>query len=178
MSHPDDQWHEILDADEHILWQGRPDTAFAFKPSMLATLIFGIFFSGFALFWIIGASQAGGNFWMFGLIHFFAGVGVALTPFVWPSFQRRHTWYTLTNKRGLIATNIPFVGRRLRSYPINDTTVIEYAPGAFASVYFGHRKVIRNDRRKIAPDGFERINDGQEVMKLIRAMQDNTPPLS
>ena len=41
-----------------------------------ASALFGAAFAGFALFWMAMAAQAGGVFWMFGLIHFGVGVGL------------------------------------------------------------------------------------------------------
>ena len=59
-------WEGILDTGETILWQGRPDGKIVLRPANTATFVFGLAFAGFALFWMIMASTAGGFFWAFG----------------------------------------------------------------------------------------------------------------
>jgi hypothetical protein len=129
-------WQGILDAGEDILWQGRPDPKVVWQLHHAFTFLFGLAFAGFALFWMIMASQAGGAFWMFGLLHFFVGLGLAVgTPF-WASWRRRHTWYTLTDRRAFIATDIPFRGRTLKEYPITQETRITRQGGDPATIHF------------------------------------------
>ena len=128
-------------------------------------------FAGFALFWMVMASAAGGGFWMFGLIHFSVGVGLAILPPFWGAWRRRHTWYTLTDRRAFIATDTPFVGRRLKSYPIESDTSIDYAPGAPATIHFAHEtRRTKNGSRQV-DIGFERIDQGDEVYRLMRNIQ-------
>ncbi|HHL21691.1 MAG TPA: aspartate carbamoyltransferase catalytic subunit [Aliiroseovarius sp.] len=165
-------WEGILDKDEEILWQGRPDTAIRIGPANIATMVFGLAFAGFALFWMIMASAAGGAFWMFGLIHFTAGLGLAAGPILWGPFKRGRTWYTLTDRRAFIATDLPLKGKQLKSYPITDDTVLDFQPGAPASIHFA-RETRRGSkgRRYMVPVGFEFIDDGEEVYRLMRGIQ-------
>ncbi len=165
-------WDTILDKGERILWQGRPDTAIHIGPANIATIIFGAAFAGFALFWMIMASQAGGTFWMFGLIHFAVGLGVMLGPILWGPFQRARTWYTLTDRRAFIATDLPIIGKRLKSYPITRDTIIDYRPGTPATVHFAQEtRRGSNGRRFQVPVGFRFIADGDEVYARIRDIQ-------
>lgn len=165
-------WQSILDEGESILWQGRPNGRITFKASYIVSFIFGLFFAGFALFWMTMASRAGGGFWMFGLIHFSVGLGIAFLPPFWAAFSRRHTWYTLTDRRAFIATDKPFIGRKLKSYPIDEDTPIEFTPGDFATIEFAHevRRTKNNGTRRISI-GFERIAEGDAVYRLIRDIQ-------
>ncbi len=167
----DDGWQGLLDNDETILWQGRPDGSFVFKPSMLFTTIFGIFFSGFTLFWMIGASQAGSIFWMFGLLHFGAGLAIIFGGLFKTSFVKRRTWYTLTDKRAFIAKKLPLAGRSIRSYPITSRTVTEYHDGRFSSIFFANEERNGKNGAHNVPIGFERIADGKSVLQLIRGIQ-------
>ncbi|MCG6903873.1 MAG: aspartate carbamoyltransferase catalytic subunit [Rhodobacter sp.] len=168
---PPDGWQGILDKDETILWQGRPDAKVVWKISHLFTFLFGLGFAGFALVWMTMAARSGGVFWMFGLIHFSVGLSLAFgTPF-FSAWKRRHTWYTLTNHRAFVATDRPFVGRRLKSYPITAETPLTYDAGDPATIHFAHefrRSRNRSTRRDI---GFERIADGAEVYRLMRNAQ-------
>lgn len=170
MSVPDG-WEGILDEGEEILWQGRPDAAVVFTVANIGGFFFGLAFAGFALVWMIMASQAGGGFWMFGLIHFFVGLGVAFGAMFWNAWRRRHTWYTLTDRRAFIATDIPFKGRKLNSYPITPDTVISYQAGDLATLHFASEMRQGNKRNYTVPVGFERVTDGDEVYRLMRDIQ-------
>lgn len=164
-------WEGILDEGEDIRWQGRPDGAVVWKVSNFASLLFGAVFSGFALFWMIMAAQAGGGFWMFGLIHFFVGIGVAIGPVFWNTLRRRKSWYTLTNKRALIATDMPTKGRVLKSYPITKDTMFEFISGDPASISFATDQRRRKNGTYKVKIGFERIEDAKQVYALMRDIQ-------
>ena len=164
-------WEGILDTGETILWQGRPDGAVKWKIVHIFTFLFGLAFAGFALFWMIMAAQAGGGFWMFGLIHFSVGISIAVGPPFWNAWRRRHTWYTLSDRRAFIATDLPLRGRRLKSYPITDDTVLDFDRGDPATIYFDHEmRRTKNGSRRV-DIGFERIEDGAEVYALFRKIQ-------
>ncbi len=164
-------WQGILDDGEAILWQGRPNTDLIWRPANWVTMIFGLAFAGFALFWMIMAAQAGGLFWAFGLIHFSVGLGIAFGPPFWNAWRRRHTWYTLTDRRAFIATDMPLRGRRLRSYPITEDTVLAYDAGDPASIHFAHEyKRSKNGSTRVEI-GFERIADGADVYARFRQIQ-------
>ncbi|MEL6684624.1 MAG: aspartate carbamoyltransferase catalytic subunit [Pseudomonadota bacterium] len=168
----DDQvWKDILDDDEHVVWQGRPDAAFVLTPAMIGTAIFAIFFAGFALFWMIGASFAGGIFWTFGLLHFGAGIALLVGTLAGPSFIRKRTFYSLTNKRAFVAKDLPMKGRTLKSYPITQDTQLEYRENDKSSVYFSTETHKTDDATITKNIGFERINDAREVLRLMRNIQ-------
>ena len=165
-------WEGILDKGETVLWQGRPDGQLVLRVGNIAGSIFGLFFAGFALFWMIMASQAGGFFWMFGLLHFFVGLGVAFGSIFWSAWRRRHTWYTLTDRRAFIATDIPFKGRSLKSYPITASTVLNYDGGDPASIMFNHEMRRSKNGSYRVDVGFERIENGAEVYRIMREIQE------
>ncbi|MGR3503149.1 aspartate carbamoyltransferase catalytic subunit [Pseudaestuariivita sp.] len=164
-------WDSILDNGERILWQGRPDGRFSVPVQNWFMVVFGLFFTGFALFWMILASGAGGTFWMFGLLHFSVGFGIIFFSVTWPTFVRRRTWYTLSDRRAFLATDLPLSGKRLKSYPISSDTALELGGDTPGSVYFAHRtKRTKNGTRSV-PVGFERIPDAADVMRLMRDVQ-------
>ena len=169
-----DGWAGILDDGETILWQGRPDGAMVLSARNALASLFGLAFAGFALFWMIMASRAGGGFWMFGLIHFSAGVGLAIGPIGYSAFRRRHTWYTLTDRRAFIATDMPITGKSLDSYPITDDTVLTFEEGPPDNLQFASRtKRTKNGTREVRL-GFERIEQGREVYRMMRDIQEQT----
>jgi len=168
---PSEDWKGILGNGESILWQGRPDPN---KPITLATLgqiAFGLLFAGFALFWMAIASRAGGFFWMFGLIHFAVGLGMAGRAAIWPRIKLSNTWYTLTNRHAFIATSIPLQGQKLRSWAINADSVLTFDEGPPPSVGFGFETVKRRNKKQLSAIGFERIADGRAVYGIMRDLR-------
>lgn len=166
-------WEGLLDPGEVILWQGQPSARLRFGFAEIGAVIFGLFFAGFALFWMIMAAMAGGFFWMFGLIHFSVGIGIIIGGPLGGAWVRRHSYYTLTNQRAFVAKDFPYVGRRLASYPIGPATEVlfEEASDGAASLYFAtaeRRNRRSNGRRKI---GFEMISEGRKVLGLMRGLQ-------
>ncbi len=164
-------WEGLLDEGEEIVWQGRPDGKVVFRVGNIATFIFGLFFAGFALFWMVMASFAGGFFWMFGLIHFSVGIGISAGGLFWNAFKRRRSWYTLTNQRAFIASELPLVGRKLRSFPITAGTVLEFDNRDPATIYFASEQRRNNNKTYTVKIGFERIENGREVFAKIGDIQ-------
>ena len=164
-------WENILAPGETILWQGRPKQGIAWNKSRTFTTLFGLAFSGFALFWMIIAATAGGYIWTFGLIHFTAGLGVIFAPILWPVYMRKRTWYTLTTDNAYIA-DITLLGqKRLRSYPITKDTPIARISGDYPTINFASEE----RRGKRGPYhisiGFERLTEPDTVHGLIRKIQ-------
>ena len=165
-------WEGILDPGERILWQTRPAQGFYMDLVKLPLAIFGLFFAGFALFWMVMASQVGGVFWMFGLIHFSVGIGLAFSAVAWGTVKRRGTWYTLTNRRAFIATELPFKGKRLDSYAITPDTRLSLRQGNPGSVIFGREERRGNKGRVYTVDiGFERIAEVDRAYQIMRDIQ-------
>lgn len=165
------EWDGLLDPGEVILWQGAPDPGLRIGFGQIASAAFGLLFAGFALFWMIGASRADGGFWAFGLIHFSVGVGIILGGLFWPTIRRRRTFYSLTNKRAFIATQLPFPSRSLKSYPITQNTVLDLIDGRFTSVHFATEfRRSKNGHREV-PVGFEDLPDGRNIYNLLRQVQ-------
>ncbi len=164
-------WEGILDKGERILWQGRPDTGLHLSAPMLLQAGFGVIFAGFALFWMVAAGTAGGLFWLAGLPHFLIGVGVIAAAIAWPAFRRSRSWYTLTDRRAFIATDLPLKGRALHSWPIGPETAITFLPGRLSTIHFASRTKRGQNGTRIVPVGFEFIPDGPQVLELMRRIQ-------
>ena len=165
-------WENTLGEGEVILWQGRPTPGINFSPTQGFTTLFGLAFTGFALFWMTQAARAGGNLWTFGLIHFSVGLAVLLGPILLPAYMRKKTWYTLTTRKAYIA-DLPILGgKRLRSYPITKDTPIEIKTGTYTTINFAStQRRGKNNRTYTVPIGFERLTDGDTVRGLIRQIQ-------
>jgi hypothetical protein len=164
-------WDGILDEGEDIIWQGRPDAKLVFKPENIVMFLFGLAFAGFALFWMVMASMAGGFFWMFGLIHFSVGVGIAGGALFWNAYKRKHSWYTLTSRRAFIATDMPVMGRSLKSYPIDEDTVLDFIDGDLATIHFATERKRGKNGTYTVNIGFEWIENGRAVYQIFRDIQ-------
>lgn len=173
MSETPDGWEGILHTGEKILWQGRPGQDFHIGAGQIFGGIFGLFFAGFAVFWMTMAARADGIFWMFGLLHFSVGVAMTFGSIVGPTWRRRHTWYTLTDRRAFVATDLPFKGRTLKSYPITPSTRIAYRSGPYATIHFAEeRRKNSKGHSYTVKIGFERLEDGDAVMRKVREAQE------
>ncbi len=164
-------WDDILDPGERIIWQDRPDGTVALTGKNISFAMFGCAFAGFALFWMVAASGAGGNFWMFGLLHFSVGAGIILAALFGGAFVRRHTWYTLTDKRAIIATDLPIKGKSFKSYPITETTRLDFRDDTPASIYFAQETKRGKNGTYTVDVGFERIPDGRDIYNKLRKVQ-------
>lgn len=165
-------WEGILDPGERILWQGRPQAGLYFAPGQIGTAAFSLFFSGFAVFWMTLAAQAGGSFWMFGLIHFSVGIVMFWSAVLGPTIRRRRTWYTLTDRRAFIATDLPLRGRQLKHYPITESTQLTLTDDQPPTLHFAREDRRGGKGRRYTVDvGFERIEDGEKVYSLMRKLR-------
>ena len=108
---------------------------------------------------------------MFGLLFFFAGCGGLISTLFGNTYRRRKSFYTLTNKRAFIATDMPFKGRTLNTYQIASDTPLEYIANSFPTIFFASKVVRNQDTYTTVQIGFERIHDGEKVFGLMRDIQ-------
>jgi len=133
------QLAEDLCANEKELWRGKP----ARIPFILSALWgpqfpFGLVFSGFSVFWMILASQAGGPFWLFGLPFFFVGLGVSFGASVRRLLAFRNAEYLITDKR--VTTKTGAIGLNTEYLDLDKVQETSVEVGFFDKV-FGTGKV-------------------------------------
>lgn len=191
-------WAAFLDEGERILWQGRPDPAFAIGAGNIAGATFGLFFAGCALLWMRVLAGSGSGLWAFGLLHFTVGLCIVAGALLWPTWRRRHSWYSLSDARAFIATDMPVLGRKLRAYQIEPDSRLTLVEGTPGTVWFhdqsgeirggtGRMTQLhgspgihittgrgRRKRRYVTRVGFERIHDAPAVFALMRQIQEGT----
>lgn len=167
-------WEGILHPGERILWQGRPSGKVSFAGLDPRRTLFGMVFFGFALFWTWTALTTDSApipirviAPMIGLFFVVQGARLSGADRIWQAFVRQRSWYTLTSQRALIATEV-FGRRNLMSWPITPRTVIDFVEGSEQSVLFADTGGRFSGRRRI---GFELIEDGREVLSLMRQVQ-------
>lgn len=164
-------WQGILDEGEQILWQGQPAQGIRFETLDLRHILPAIFIIGFGVFWISTAVQFSLFFAAFGLFVVGSSLWQALGPVLRPAFIRARSFYTLTDRRAIIATDMPFQGRRLASYPIDRTMPLEYVASDPPSILFGPPT-----SRKETRAGFSYIADADRVMAMMRKIQHSQTP--
>lgn len=164
-------WEDILDDDETILWQGRPDDSFRFDFTRPHLLAMGIVLIGFSIFWMQMAARSGGYFWISGLLIFGIGFFNAIGIHFWKTYVRRNTYYTLTSQNAHIATTL-FGRKSLKSYPIENGTDLEFFDGPTQTIVFARVTKRGKHGSYQVPVGFEFIPDGGDVMKLLRTVQE------
>lgn len=165
------EWTGILREDEDIIWQGAPDQGFRVDAIALLGVMFGAIFAGIAVVFMVDAMQVGGYFWTAGLIHFSVGLTIMAGSLWGDTFKRRHTFYTLTNQNGYVATNFPVLGRKLHTYPIHTDTAVTLIPGDLGSVHFATKDVRTKHGYKTKDIGFDRITNASEIYAMIRDIQ-------
>lgn len=168
----DNSWDGILEPGEDILWQGQPDGGFRLIWFDIVPGAFGGLFALFSLFWMVMAGQAGGLFWMVGLIHFSVGIGLMVGRPVASWWMRRHSFYSLSNRRAFIASDYPFKGRVLKSWPITAESTISLSEGKTDTVLFATERRRRHKGGSYTVKiGFEGIHEGRKVLALLHAIQ-------
>lgn len=193
-----DGWQDILAPGERILWQGRPQA----RPDWAALIsgkggvtgsLFGLFFAGFALFWIVQAASMTARaegplarlFPLFGLPFLVVGLNLVLGPALRPWAGLRGTWYTLTDRNAYIATRR--LGRRnLQRHPLAPGMLPALEDGSPGSVWFatmpgpgggawrgtGAAGAYGGSGGRV---GFQNIPDARAVFRLLTAALEALP---
>lgn len=172
-----DGWEGILEPGERVIWQGQPDPTPEFDRLRPGRVITGLAVTGFALFWTFLASGAvategliGWIFPMFGLFFVVLGVRQAGADLLIDAWRRRRTWYSLTNRRAFIASDL-FGKRRLDAYPITPATHFEHDGDDPGSIWFATDfvRTKRGSRRRRV--GFERVPESGKVLDMMVRVQ-------
>jgi len=168
-------WDGILFPGERVLWQGQPDPRPDWSALKPGQTVMGLGVAAFAAFWMSLAVGTGGvagvALSLFGLPFLILGVNMAGGPILWRAWTRRRTWYTLTDRRAFIATDI--LGRRtLDAYPIDGSAKIELEDGRH--IWFATDVVTtkRGPRRRRI--GFAHLREAGHVHALMRQVQSAT----
>ena len=98
---PEEQFQEHLQAGEKILWAGQPNPRIHFNSADRFLIPLSIWVFGFAIFWIIMATNMGAPiiFPIFGSIFLALGFYHLIGRFWYKKWRKRRTYYTLTNQR-------------------------------------------------------------------------------
>jgi len=178
-------WEALLDPDERLLWQGRPNGGFhiGWRHGMLATL--GVAVLALAVLLAVqglAGLRTGADAAAAVLAVALGAAGFGLWCIVGPAtadmLRRRGTAYALTDRRALIETD--FMGYGLAAWPIGPESPLVLVGGRPASVWFAAVRrpepplLLRPSRRGTGeiPIGFERIADAETVLRLLEAIRE------
>lgn len=175
-----------LQDGEELFWTGKPYTSVPFRPN-IGVLIFSIFWLGFAVFWTVMASAAGGAFGLFGLP--FIGVGCFLlySQVIGQKQQMKKTYYAVTDRRAIILTEKPS-GIHFAEFPFSNMTnvtmtavrgetgTILFPTPYYATPYVSRRGIPLQNAQQTVLNGFYMIDNVQTVCRLIseRINQNNS----
>ncbi|QYY36591.1 PH domain-containing protein [Ruficoccus sp. ZRK36] len=181
--HLQDSINAELEPREEVLWQEMPTPRF-FTRGSIASFLFGIPWTAFALFWMWGASGMGQGefegpasyFFLFGLPFVLIGIGMLSSP-LWAYWKATRTAYVITGRRAIV-----FEGGR-------GITVRSYPPERLQSVYrkqhndgSGDVIIEVNAWRDSDGDqqsqtlGFLRIRNAKQAETLLKTLAEEAAP--
>lgn len=169
----------FLHPDETLLWVGQPYTTRSFRPNPFM-VIFMLFWFGFAVFWTVTASAAGGFFGLFGIPFLLIGGFMLYTLLIGQKKQLKQTVYAVTSRRAIILSTdrkgtgcTEFLFSRLSHVTMDEvsgtTGTIRFLP---EMPYYGASYESPRMRRNQAAgvelrSAFLAIDSVQEVYRLI-----------
>lgn len=113
-----------IDSNEVLLWTGQPKKGILFRSADIFLIPFSILWCGFAIFWVVMASQSGGLFALFGVPFVIIGLVFVFGRFIIDAKQRESTFYGLTEDRIIIKSGV--FSKNVKSLNIKTLSDIEY----------------------------------------------------
>jgi hypothetical protein len=168
-------WEGILDPGERIIWQGRPSGRLTFRGQKPGAMLVGGVFVAVSLFFIaIGFAVGSVIFVLFPMIHLSVGLAlVAGQPF-WRVYAHRHTWYTLTDRRAVIATDHWPTRRKLGTWRIGSDSPVARIDGPIPGVQFAFENLTGQRGPYQRPILFEMIDDADAVIAILNQIRQRT----
>lgn len=117
------QYNELramLQPGEQLLWYGAPSQGFRLQKQDWFMIPFSILWCGFAIFWTLGASAAGGAFGLFGIPFVAVGLYITLGRFFHDAYRRKRTYYGVTDQRVILLEP-----KAIKSLPYHQIPVLE-----------------------------------------------------
>jgi hypothetical protein len=170
---------------ERLLWVGQPRPG-RFAKQAIPLVIFGIPWTGFALFWTAGASglffdgpRNGGFglfsvlFPLFGLPFIFIGLALLSSPY-WALRKAKRTFYALTDKRAILSDANNFGGFEIRDYgpaELAKLRRVEYGNGEGDLIFEEVTTISTSTKRtttRTQLHGFMAIPNVKAIEELIR----------
>ena len=177
---PHDLSHLIdteLRGGERIMWMGQPIPSQLAWRSGIWTLLLGIPWTAFVLFWMAGASgfkipdfSGGFDFFpLFGIPFLLVGFGMLSSPY-WMLRKARKTAYVVTDRRAVIFSPGPFGGNSIRSFEperLKDIRRVQKPDGTGDLIFEQTWTSNKNGFRQSIDHGFFAIAGVREVEEII-----------
>lgn len=158
-----------LEADEYILWQGKPEKGNYFRPQDVATIPFGIFFFIIACVWASIASMGSPFFALFALPFMAVGLYISFGTIIHRAIILSKTEYAITNKKIIrtYGTMVEFVyGRQ-----IDNMQITMNKDGTGSIVFLRQQIYYRGDRHVSYPGGAMGFHSIENVKDVIHVQQ-------
>ncbi len=126
MTNNSDLYFELrpyLHTNEQVLWSGRPNVI-KLSGKSIYTTVFSAIFMSFAVFWMIGASAAGGPFFLFGIPFFFVGAGLFYSTTIGHKNGLKNSIYAVTETRAIIIVTLPRKGTSCTEYVFSNLSSV------------------------------------------------------
>lgn len=125
------QLQAYLNNQERLLWVDKPGTGIQFSKADWFLIPFGLFFTGFAIFWILMAINLSGgdstvNFSFFGIPFVLFGFYILFGRHLLDARKRTRSIYAITSERALILHQ---GSGTLHSYPLEQLRDVTYTQG-------------------------------------------------
>lgn len=166
------QGRAVLLAGEKLLWKGTPERGLKFRPRDIFLTAFGLFFFGFAVFWMYSAHymmEAPPYFTLFGIPFVLVGAYILIGRYFWDAYKRSRTEYTLTDKRAII--RVGAFSQTQRTVTLDDLAEVELeecADGSGTIVFGRDITTGSGDQRSTShAPRFEFIKDAARVYQLV-----------
>ena len=171
-----------LSPNEQLLWFGRPRQGFFFRKSDALMIPFSLLWGGFAIFWNAGvwSSDAPIFFRLWGLPFLIVGLYMIFGRFFVDVWQRRKTFYGVTNERIIIISGLfSQLVKSLSLQTLTDVTMEEFTNG-FGTITFGTPNTSNqfgnssfpfNRKSEAIVPNFEQIPQTKNVYETIRNAQ-------
>ncbi|EKE25758.1 MAG: hypothetical protein ACD_5C00042G0003 [uncultured bacterium] len=126
---------KVLDENEKVIWEGKPDFWPFFLGGTVPLTIFGIFWMGFMAIFIFTSFKTPGPFRyvIFLMPHFWIGLGMLFGPAIYNYFVYRFTFYVITDRRVIFQAGI--IGRDFKFVDFDQITNAEVNVGIFDKLF-------------------------------------------
>ncbi len=176
-----------LDANEHLIWSGRPREGFLLRKQDFYLIPFSLMWGGFAIFWEFSVlkiapkaqSPTAEVFPLFGIPFVAIGLYIMFGRFFVDAYARSKTTYGVTSDRIVIVSGIfSKQTKSLQLRTLSDVSLTEGSNG-FGTITFGPTGTgggffpgnsWPNNGRVVAP-AFEMIDRAKDVYDIIRGAQ-------
>jgi hypothetical protein len=174
---PDEALRDLLDDGEKLLWTGRPRQGFFLRAADGFAIPFSIFWTGFAVVWMVLAVKAKNGLFLVGVPLLLIGAYMMVGRFFVDAWQRARTWYGLTNQRVLILS--VFVRRNVKSLNLRALSAITLSErdDGVGSITFGPvppswpYRGAQMPGMSAQPPRFDNIPQARAVFDQIRSLQ-------